>query len=152
MKQQRVFAKIRRDKYRLRVTNKRRKTTPPILRCRGNVFRKPLSCKDKGVHGPTDSPLILQGPHRKRCVLQFFFVPCISCRGNVLTEPLPSKVRGIHRSTDSASILQGSHGKQFFVSYISCCENVFTEPLPSNVKGGIHIQKLELRGYKLTKP
>jgi hypothetical protein len=37
--------------------------TPPIHRCRGNVFTEPLPINDKGR--PTGSPLIRHGPYKK---------------------------------------------------------------------------------------
>jgi hypothetical protein len=53
------------------------KTPPPILRCRGNVFTKPLPSNDRGIHThrPIDSPLIRRGPYRWRRLL--FFYCCV---------------------------------------------------------------------------
>jgi hypothetical protein len=44
-------------------------------------------------------PFIRHGPHRRRCVQQFYCCVCIRCRGNFCTEPLPSNNRGIHIQT-----------------------------------------------------
>jgi ABC-type histidine transport system ATPase subunit len=42
-------------------------------------------------------PLILQGPHKKQRVKQFFYCClCIRCRGNMFDEPLSSHDREIH--------------------------------------------------------
>jgi hypothetical protein len=40
------------------------------------------------------SLLVLQRPHRKQRVQQFFFVSRIRCHGNVFTEPFPSNING----------------------------------------------------------
>jgi hypothetical protein len=83
-------------------TRTAQKTTPPILRCRGNVFTGLLPRTIGGyTDRPTDSPLITHGPHRKWCVQQFFYC-CIRCRGSVFTEPLPSNdKRDTHTDTQT---------------------------------------------------
>jgi hypothetical protein len=47
-------------------TRTAQKTTPPtILRCRGNVFTELLPSNERGIHRPTDSPLMRHGSHIK---------------------------------------------------------------------------------------
>jgi hypothetical protein len=71
------------------------KTTPPKILLRR---WKPLPSNDKGMHRPTDSPLIRHGPHRKWCVQQFLYCFLNSLSWNVFTEQLPSNEKGSEKT------------------------------------------------------
>jgi hypothetical protein len=63
------------------------------------TFRKTISIWVQEVLGRTNRQLSLipHGPHRKRCVQQFFYCCVrIRCSGKVFTKPLPSNKKGIH--------------------------------------------------------
>jgi hypothetical protein len=53
--------------------------------------------------------MILHGPHKKRCVPQFYCCVCIRCRSNLFTEPLPNNDTG-NTQTRTARL---SHGATF---------------------------------------
>jgi hypothetical protein len=102
-----------------------------IIFCCGNVFTGPLPSNNRAIHRPTDSTLTRHGPHRKRCVQQFFHC----CRRNVFTGPLPSNDRRIHIQTyrqqsdlislllfiqnEESGLRKECNGKQISSSFIS---------------------------------
>jgi hypothetical protein len=79
-------------------------------------------------------PLIWQGQHRKRRVLQFSNIACIRCRGIVFTEPLPSN--------DSGDPHTNTHWREGFMKCTLEMGSGAMACIPSFIKIGSSIQKL----------
>jgi hypothetical protein len=96
----------------------------------------PLSYSQQEVLGRTDRllSLIIQGPHWKRRVQQFFYCcVCIRHRGNVPTETLPSNDRGTFTEP------LPSYDRGIFSEPLpSNDKGIFSEPLPSNNRGDFY--------------
>jgi hypothetical protein len=92
-----VFIQLKSVSFGKNQTRTAKKTMPQtILRCRENVFTKPLRSNDRGYTDPQTLFRYDTDRTKNDASNNYSIVACIRRCGNVFTEPLASNDRGMH--------------------------------------------------------